>query len=88
MAVTTDLAGGDNGSRKNTRRRPAARAHRPVPSIAPIVPDVLEVRVPGRDYDIDLAGERWRCPVIRTDPPLFVLTKGGSEVPATVEAGP
>jgi len=40
----------------------------------PIVPEVVAVRVPGRDYDIRLGGEVWRCQVRRADPPLFLLT--------------
>lgn len=39
-----------------------------------VVPEVLEVRIPGRDYDLQLGGEPWRCRVARLDPPLFVLT--------------
>jgi hypothetical protein len=39
-----------------------------------VVPEVVAVRVPGRDFDILLAGEPWRCRVLRLEPPLFCLT--------------
>ncbi|MHB1912249.1 MAG: hypothetical protein ACYCTI_09390 [Acidimicrobiales bacterium] len=52
----------------------AATHPRVTPHTTPIVPEVVAVRVPGRDYDIRLGGEVWRCQVRRADPPLFLLT--------------
>jgi hypothetical protein len=43
--------------------------------MAGVAPRVLSVRVPGKDYDIRLGDERWRCRVLRTEPALIALTK-------------
>ncbi|HVA43572.1 MAG TPA: hypothetical protein VNF50_08820 [Acidimicrobiales bacterium] len=51
-----------------------AATHPSVTPETPIVPEVVTVRLPGRDYDIRLGGEVWRCQVRRADPPLFLLT--------------
>jgi hypothetical protein len=39
------------------------------------VPEILAIRQPGDDIDIDLDGEPWRCRLVRRDPPLLVLTR-------------
>lgn len=41
----------------------------------PLVPTVLEVRVPGVDIVIEMGGEPWRFVLVREDPPLGVLAR-------------
>jgi hypothetical protein len=59
---------------RGRRARPPVSEGRPDPVETGGTPEVLLVRVPGLDYDIELGGERWRCQVARRDPALFVLT--------------
>lgn len=48
-------------------------ASSPIP--AAIVPNLLDILVPGDDIVIDLFGEPWRCRLVRHEPELCLLTK-------------
>lgn len=39
-----------------------------------IVPEVVAVRVPGKEVELLLDGELWRCRAARLAPPLLLLT--------------
>jgi hypothetical protein len=57
--------------RATAKRRPAAD----VDKDEPVVPQVLEVRVPGVDVVVEMGGEAWRFVLVRDDPPLGVLSR-------------
>lgn len=70
------------------RQRPQARELDPAYDRVPasrVVP--LRVRVPGVESEILLGAERWRCRRVRSDPPLFVLSKLPPEGEPDGEAG-
>jgi hypothetical protein len=57
--------------RATAKRRTAAG----VDKEEPVVPQVLEVRVPGVDVVLEMGGEAWRFVLVRDDPPLGVLSR-------------
>jgi hypothetical protein len=59
--------------RAAAKRRTAARPDKDKDE--PLVPQVLEVRVPGVDVVVEMGGEAWRFVLVRDDPPLGVLSR-------------
>lgn len=52
-----------------------------------IIPEVVAVRVPGRDCDVVLGEEVWRCRLIRRAPLLVALTRSNGRMSTTGAEG-